>query len=93
VGDSLVSKVETVLRKMDRGLGIADIKSLKRDGKVVDEYVGLDITRHPKIRAAIGADLYEFVTYVLDRTGERFRDRVARGARLHMSMALRTSIW
>lgn len=78
--DSLVPKVETVLRKMARGLRMLDIKSVERDGVLVDQHRGIELIADPVMREALGADLGEFAAYVLDRTGEGFRDRLAHGA-------------
>ncbi|MDP9025833.1 MAG: hypothetical protein M3N13_10725 [Candidatus Eremiobacteraeota bacterium] len=80
VGDSLTPKIETILRKMAVLLGVAEIKAVDRGGKIVDELRGLEIAEDPVMQATLGADLVEFLRYVLDSDGEGFRDRLAHGA-------------
>lgn len=82
IGDSLVPKVETALRKLARNLGIPHLRSVDRGGKIVDEYLGLEILDHDDMKSALGVDLVTFLEYVLDRPSEGFRDRVAHGAAL-----------
>ena len=82
VGDSLTPKIETALRKMASRVGSAEVKSIDRAGKTVDEYRGLEIADDACIQAVLGEDLAEFLRYVLDSDGEGFRDRLAHGATL-----------
>jgi hypothetical protein len=77
--DSLVLHVETVIRKLALLSGIPHIKTTDRDGRPIQEYLGLELLDNPQMKALIGEDLSTFIAHTLKRAPEGLRDKIGHG--------------
>ncbi|MGZ5151320.1 MAG: hypothetical protein ACXWC5_14955 [Burkholderiales bacterium] len=82
--DSLVLRVEAVVRKMARLLDVPVVTATDRRGRPIMEYAGLELLDHPRIVSACGEDLIFFAKHTLLQQPEGLRDKVGH-ALMHMA--------
>jgi hypothetical protein len=72
--DSLVLRIEAILRKLARLLGQPDTDA---DAEGVTKYRGIKrLVKDPVIAATLGPDLVQFITFTLIREPEGLRDKI-----------------
>lgn len=74
--DSLVMRVEAVLRKLARMLDVPALRPTDRRGRPATEHAGLELLMHERVAAACGEDLVVFAKHTLLQEPEGLRDRV-----------------
>lgn len=75
--DSLTLRLEAVLRKLARALGVADVSQRSdRQGRITSEVRGLSILDDDRLRKWIGEDLHALAKHTLVGFDEGLRDSV-----------------
>jgi len=77
--DSLVMRVETMLRKLAQLLRIPHVRATDRGRRPLLEYADLKLLEHARMQAVAGNDLVAFAKHTLLRAPEGLRPRIAHG--------------
>lgn len=76
--DSLTLRVEAVVRKFARVLGVPDSRTVDDGhGQPVTKVAGIELLDHARIAEKCGEDLIAFAKHTLDRRPEGLRDRLS----------------
>jgi hypothetical protein len=77
--DSLVMRVETMLRKLAQIARVPHVRATDRDNRPLLEYADLKLLEHTRMQAVAGKDLVAFAQHTLLRAPEGLRARIGHG--------------